>query len=62
VKNAEYGDMLYVYGFCDGSTTGAVEYHRLFTLHGIPDCSVFFKVFSTLCECGTIPSAHVLPE
>lgn len=23
--NAEYADMLYVYGFCDGSATAAVE-------------------------------------
>jgi len=26
--NAEYADMMYVYGFCDGSATAAVEeYH-----------------------------------
>jgi len=24
-KNAEYADMMYVYGFCDGSATAAVE-------------------------------------
>jgi hypothetical protein len=26
--NVEYADMLYVYGFCDGSTTAAVEEYR----------------------------------
>jgi hypothetical protein len=26
--NAEYADMLYVYGFCDGSATAAVEEYR----------------------------------
>ena len=26
--NAEYIDMLYVYGFCDGSATAAVEEYR----------------------------------
>jgi hypothetical protein len=51
--------MLYVYGFCDGSATAAVEYHRQFPLRGILDLRVFFKVFNTLRERGTLPSAHV---
>jgi hypothetical protein len=61
--NAEYADMLYVYGFCNGSTTAAVEeYHRQFRMHGIPDCRVFSKVFNALHECGILPSAHVSSE
>ena len=58
--NAEYADMMYVCGFCDGSATAAVlEYHRWFPMDRIPGRSVFYKVFDTLCECSTLPSAHV---
>ena len=61
--NAEYADMMYVYGFCDGSATAAVEeYRRRFPIRRIPDRRVFYKVFSTLRECGTLPSAHVSSE
>ena len=43
--NAEYADMLYVYGFCDGSATAAVEeYRRRFPTRRIPDRSVFQSV------------------
>jgi len=28
----------------------------------IPDRRVFYKVFNTLHECGTLPSAHVSSE
>jgi hypothetical protein len=36
--NAEYADMLYVYGFCDGSATAAAEeYRRRFPMRRIPD-------------------------
>ena len=58
--DAEYADMIYVYGFCDGSATAAVEeYCRRFPMRRIPDRRVFYKVFNTLRECGTLPSAHV---
>jgi len=63
--NAEYSyaDMMYVYGFCDGSATAAVEeYRRRFPMRRIPDRRVFYKVFNTLRECGTLPSAHVSSE
>ena len=61
--NAEYADMMYVYGFCDGSATAAVEeYRRRFPTRRIPDRRVFYKVFNTLRECGTLPSAHVSSE
>ena len=36
--NAEYADMMYVYGLCDGSATAAVEeYRRRFLMHKIRD-------------------------
>ena len=61
--NAEYADMMYVYGSCNGSATAAVEeYRQRFPMHRIPDRRVFYKVFNTLRECGTLPSAHVSPE
>ena len=59
--NAEFGDMMYVYGFCDGSATAAVEYRQRFPMRRIPDRKVFY-VFNTLRECGTLPSAHVSSE
>jgi hypothetical protein len=63
ITAAEYVDMLYVYGFCDGSVTAAVEeYGRRFPVHRIPDRTVSSKVFSTLRECGMLPSAHVSSE
>jgi hypothetical protein len=37
-SNAEYADMVYVYGFCDGTAAAAVaEYHRWFPNCTIPD-------------------------
>ena len=61
--NAEYADMMYVYGFCDGSATAAVEeYRRRFPLRRILDRRVFYKVFNTLHECGKLPSVHVSSE
>ena len=57
--NAEYADMLYVYG----SATAAVEeYCRRFAMRRIPDRRAFCKVFNTLRECGPLPSAHVSSE
>ena len=61
--NAEYADMMYFYGFCDGGATAAVEeYRRRFPMRRILDRRVFYKVFNTLRECGTLPSAHVSSE
>jgi ABC-type Na+ transport system ATPase subunit NatA len=51
--NVEYADTLYVYGFCDGSTTAAVEeYRRRFHMRGISDRRMFSKVFNTFREFG----------
>jgi len=63
LTNAEYAIMMYVYGFCDGSATAAVEeYRRRFPIRRITDRRVFYKVFNTLRECGTLPNAHVSSE
>ena len=59
----QYADMMYVYGFSDGSANAAVEeYRRRFHMRRIPGRRVFYKVFNTLRECGTLPSAHVSSE
>ena len=48
-------NMLYVYGFCDGSATAAVEEYRpRFLMRRIPDRRVFSKVFNTLRECDNV--------
>jgi hypothetical protein len=61
--NAEYADMLYVYGFCDGSATAAVEEcRRRFPLCRIPDRRKFSKVCNTLHERGALPSTQVSSE
>jgi hypothetical protein len=63
VTSTEYADMLYVYAFCDGSATAAVEeYWQRFSMHKIRAHRVFYKVFNTLCERGKLPSAHVSSE
>jgi hypothetical protein len=61
--NAKYADMLYVYGFCDGSVTAAdEEYCRRFPICRIRDHRVFFEVFNTLRERGMLPGVHVSSE
>ena len=40
----EYADMHFVYGFCNGNTTAAVEEYRLRYRRRIPDRRVFTRV------------------
>jgi len=55
--------MLFVYSFSDCSGNAAVEeYSQRFPMHRTPDRRVLSKVFNTLHECGTLPSAHVSSE
>jgi hypothetical protein len=55
--------MVYVYGFCDGSAAAAdVEYRQRFQNSRISDRRVFTRIFNTLREAGTLPSAHVSSE
>jgi hypothetical protein len=61
--NAEYAEKLYVDGFCDGSANVAVEeYRRRVPVRRIPDRRMFYKLFNTLRECGTLPCAYVSSE
>jgi hypothetical protein len=61
--NAEYADMLYIYSFCNGSATAAVEeYFRQFRVHRTVDRRVFSEVFNTFCKYGTLLNAHVSSE
>jgi hypothetical protein len=60
--NSKYADMLLFDYFCDGCDTAAVEYRRRFLVCRIPDRRVFSKVFDTLREHSTLPSAHVSLE
>jgi len=63
LTNDEYADMMYVYGFCDGSATASFEeYRRRVPMRRIPDRRVFYKVFITLRECGTLLCAHASSE
>lgn len=52
--------MLYVYGFCDDGAAAVEEYR--FSTRRIPDRRMFSKVFNTLRESGTLPSARVSSE
>ena len=55
--------MLLVYGFCNGSSTAAVEeYRQRFPHHRHPNKNVFIRVFNKLCETGTLPSADITSE
>jgi len=59
----EYSDMVYVYGYCNGSANAAVdEYRRSYPLRRTPNRAVFTNVLRALCECGTLPSVHVSSE
>nr|XP_022905033.1 uncharacterized protein LOC111417086 [Onthophagus taurus] len=45
----EYADMVFVYGYCNGSTTASVrEYQRRYPNRRLPDNETFGRVFTTL--------------
>jgi len=55
----EYADMHFVYGFCNGNTTAAVEEYRLrYPRRRIPDRRVFTHVHQHLREKGSFPSVN----
>ena len=59
----EYSDMVYMYGYCNGSANAAVdEYQRRYSLRRTPNRAVFTNVFHALREFGTLPSVHVSSE
>ena len=59
-SNHEYGDMVFVYGFCNGSGRAAkVEYERRFPNRRSPNFKTFSKVFGYLKEHGTFPTVKL---
>ena len=61
--DAEYTAMLYVYSFCYGSATVAVEqYRQRFTMPRIPVHRLFYIELNILRDCGALPSAHIPSE
>jgi len=60
---AEYADMIYVYGFCDGNSLHAVaEYQQRFPNRRIPNRRVFTRVYQTLRDTGTLPGVRIAAE
>ena len=60
---AEYADMIYVYGFCDGNSVHAVaEYQHRFPNRRIPTRRVFTRVYQTLRDTGTLPGVRIAAD
>ena len=60
---AEYADMIYVYGFCDGNSVHAVaEYQQHFLNRRIPTRWVFTRVYQTLRDTSTLPGVRITAE
>ena len=60
---AEYADMIYVYGFCDGNSVNAVaEYQQFFPNCRIPTQRVFTEVYKTSRDTGTLPGVRIATE
>jgi len=60
---AEYADMIYVYGFCEGNSIHAVaKYQRRFPNRWIPTRRVFTRVYQTLRDPGTLPGVRIAAE
>jgi len=60
---AEYADMIYVYGFCDGNSVQDVaEYQQHFPNRRIPTRRVFTRVYQTLRDTGTLPGVRIAAE
>lgn len=57
--NAEYADIIYVYGFCNGNARAAVgEYQRRFPGRRVPSRHTFSRVFQFSREHGRFPGTH----
>ena len=56
-SHVEYCDMHYVYGYCDGNASAAVnEYRRRYPEWRIPSKRVFTRVEQSLRDNGCLPS------
>lgn len=62
-SHREYADMIFVYGYCNGSAIRAVsEYRRRFPNRRVPDHRVIQGVFASAQENGMFPSKQVVCE
>ena len=60
---AEYADMIYVYGICDGNSVHAVaEYQRRFPNRRTPTRRVFTRIYQSLRDIGTLPGVRIAAE
>jgi len=61
--HAEYADMLFVYGLCEGNAIAACrEYSLRFPNRRVPDSRVFASVYNKLRETGALPNRHISSE
>jgi hypothetical protein len=62
-SHVEYCDMYFVYGFCDGNASAAVdEYRRRYPERRIPSRGVSTRVHQTLRDNGCLPSVALQSE
>ena len=53
-SNRELADIHFIYGFCNGNSTAAVEeYHRRYPQRRVPSCRTFATVHRNLVENGS---------
>jgi hypothetical protein len=58
-SNAEFADMHFVYGFCDGNSSAAMrEYRRRFPNRRVPSKNVFTRLHQRLKETGSFSNTH----
>jgi len=61
--HAEYADILFVSGFCNGNALAACrEYSLRFPNRRVPDSRVFASVYNKLRETGALPNSHISSE
>ena len=61
--HAEYADMLFVYGFCNGNALATCRECSLwFHNRKVPDSRVFASAYNKLHETGALPSSHITSE
>ncbi|KAK5641951.1 hypothetical protein RI129_010498 [Pyrocoelia pectoralis] len=59
-SNAEYADILFVYGYCDGNAAEARrEYERRFPNRRTPNVRVFSTTYRNVAENGSVKRRRV---